>query len=125
MIKGLGIDAVEIERIREVLASYGGRARRRLFTDAEQEYCEDQSRPEVSYAARFAAKEAFSKALGTGMAEGLGWKDVEVERTASGCPRLKLSDNARARMRDLGAEHAHVSLTHTAATAVAVVVLEG
>jgi holo-[acyl-carrier protein] synthase len=96
MIIGIGCDLVDIRRIERLLERFGTRALARLFTPLERKDAE--KRPLVAaagtYAKRFAAKEAFSKALGTGMAEGLTWQDVSVERDAKGKPLLKLSEKA-------------------------------
>ncbi|MGL5784011.1 MAG: holo-ACP synthase [Alphaproteobacteria bacterium] len=95
MIVGIGCDLVDIRRVEAVLKRFGAKAKARLFTDQEREDAEKKPLIAAStYAKRFAAKEAFSKALGTGMAEGLTWQDVAVERDAKGKPFLKLSEKA-------------------------------
>ncbi len=124
MIIATGIDLVEISRIGEVFARRGERFRRRVFTPAEIEYCERRQTRLESYAARFAAKEAAMKALGTGWAEGVGWKDIEIVREPEGSPRLELRGRALERFRELGATRSHLSLTHSRDLAMAQVILE-
>ncbi|MCB2154591.1 holo-ACP synthase [bacterium] len=124
MICGTGVDIVEIERIAAALERHEGRMKRRLFTDHEREYCEARHTAVLHYAARFAAKEAFSKAVGTGMTRGLGWKDVGVENLPSGEPRLELSERAMELMAERGAKRAHITLSHSHTVAVAFVVIE-
>src|SRR5437773_7263508 len=96
MIVGLGVDVCDVARIRRALEGRaGGRFQARVFTAAEQAYCEARRRGRfASYAARFAAKEAAMKALGTGWAEGVGWRDFEVVRARGGPPRLVLHGRA-------------------------------
>jgi holo-[acyl-carrier protein] synthase len=124
MVLGIGMDLVEIERIAHVLASHGERFERRVFTPGELRDCAARSDRVRALAARFAAKEACLKALGTGMAEGLALRHVEVVRAPSGRPDLRLHDAAEARARSLGVRRMHVSLTHQDTVAGAVVVLE-
>jgi holo-[acyl-carrier protein] synthase len=122
MIVGLGLDVVELERIRGAWERFGHRFAARVLTPAELEAL---PRHPVSFlAARFAAKEAASKALGTGIARGVGWHDMEVRRQDSGKPELLLHGAARRTAHALGATRAHVSLTHGRDVAAAVVVLE-
>jgi holo-[acyl-carrier protein] synthase len=125
MIVAIGIDLVEIVRIEEVFARQGDRFRARVFTEGEIEYCERRASKFASYAARFAAKEAAMKALGTGWSEGVGWLDVEVASEPSGAPALQLHRRALERMRELGGIRAHLSLTHSGNLAIAEVLLEG
>jgi holo-[acyl-carrier protein] synthase len=125
MIVAIGIDVVEISRIEEVFARRGDRFRARVFTDAEISYCERRASKLASYAARFAAKEAAMKALGTGWSDGVGWRDVEVVSEQNGAPALQLHGRALARLREIGAKRAHVSLTHSGNLAIAEVLLEG
>lgn len=124
MIVGIGVDIVEIERFREVLQRQQDRFIRRVFTEAEQEYCRAHRDPVPRYAARFAAKEALFKALGTGWAKGVGWKDAEVAREAMGAPVLVLHGQAEQLSLTLGARAAHLSLSHSNDFAVAFVILE-
>jgi holo-[acyl-carrier protein] synthase len=125
MIVAIGIDLVEIARIEEVFARRGDRFRARVFTDDEIIYCERRASKFASYAARFAAKEATMKALGTGWSEGVGWMDIEVVSGPNGAPALQLHRRALERLREIGATKAHVSLTHSGSLAMAEVLLEG
>jgi len=122
MIVGIGTDLAEIDRIAKALDTYGEQFERRVFTEGEIRYCRSTPRRMAErYAARFAAKEAFSKALGTGMRAGVAWRDIEVRRAPGGRPILHLHGRAA----ELSAGmRAHLSLTHTDATAMAVVILE-
>lgn len=124
MIRGIGIDIVATDRMAEALERHAGRMKTRLFTEAEVAYCDARHTPVLHYAARFAAKEAFSKALGTGMAKGLGWKDFSIENAPGGEPIAVLSPNGRAMMERRGATRAMVSLAHDKGVAVAVVAIE-
>lgn len=125
MIVAIGIDLVEIARIEKVFARRGDRFRARVFTEKEISYCERRASKFASYAARFAAKEAAMKALGTGWAEGVGWTDVEVLSGPNGAPALRLHRRALERLREIGATKTHLSLTHTGNLAIAQVLLEG
>ncbi len=124
MIVGLGLDLVSIPRFEAFLERRGERGLRRVFTPGELEYCRSLPAPAASFAARFAAKEAFLKAVGTGLS-GLCWTDVEVVRAPSGEPALRLHGGAAERARGRGATTSHLSLSHTGELAGAVVVLEG
>lgn len=119
-MRGVGIDAVEVARFRTVLLRRP-RLRERLFTRAELAALSGRSDPIPSLAVRFAAKEATMKALRTGIG-GVDFADVEVLADADGSPRLRLSGRAAARAESLGMRDWHVSLTHTDATATAIVV---
>jgi len=125
MIVAIGIDLVEIARIEEVFARRGDRFRARVFTDDEISYCERRASKFASYAARFAAKEATMKALGTGWSDGVGWMDIEIVSGPNGAPALQLHRRALERLREIGATKAHVSLTHSGSLAMAEVLLEG
>ncbi len=125
MILGLGIDLVELSRIRSAHTRFGERFARRILTDSEWEYCRSQNDPVPSLAARFAAKEAVSKAFGTGISETLGWRDMEVLRLESGQPQIRLLGPAEILAKARGCLRIHLSLTHTRTTAAAVAVLEG
>jgi holo-[acyl-carrier protein] synthase len=124
MIHGIGIDVVEVGRIEAAISSLGDAFLDRLFTAREREYCGKQKRPALHYAARFAAKEAVSKALGTGIGGQAGWLDMEVERAESGAPKMVFSGNAADFLVVSGIAEVQVSLTHAkeyaAANAVAV-----
>ncbi|HJQ24370.1 MAG TPA: holo-ACP synthase [Blastocatellia bacterium] len=125
MIVATGIDMIEIARLAEVFARRGNRFRDRVFTTAEIAYCESRAARMESYAARFAAKEAAMKALGTGWGDGVGWHDIEVRRSPAGVPSLEFYGRARERLNELGARRAHLSLTHSRDLALAQVILEG
>lgn len=125
MILGTGIDLAEVDRIRETVEKYGRRFLERVFTPAEIGYVERKANRYERYAARFAAKEAGMKALGTGWRRGVRWQDFEVRNQASGRPALVLHGAAAEFARALGVERVHLSLTHTATMAAAFVVLEG
>ena len=124
-VRGIGIDVCRVERIAESLGRFGERMERRLFTPGELAYCRGFSDPMPHLAARFAAKEAASKALGTGIAGGVGWTQIEVVQPGGRVPRLELRGVARARFESLGATASHLTLSHDGGLAVACVVLEG
>ncbi len=115
-----GVDIIEISRVRGVLERYGHRFLDRIYTLEEIAYC--QGRP-PNLAARFAAKEATMKALGTGV-RGVGWKDIEVVRHESGAPSIKLRGRAERRARRLGVQEIALSLSHSREYAVAFVVAQ-
>ena len=124
MIVGIGVDIVEIEKLRLAMVRRGDRLRNRAFTPLEIEYCEERANQYQHYAARFAAKEAAFKAIGTGWREGVGWHDAEVRNALSGKPSLFLSGRALELAQHRGALHFWLSLSHTDRYAVAQVVLE-
>jgi len=121
---GLGIDVVEVARLADALRRHGDHFVERVFTDRERAACDPRADRVLALAARFAAKEACLKALGTGWAEGLGFRDVEVVREGNQPPRLVLHREAARRAEALGVIRSHVSLTHQPGLAAAVVVLE-
>lgn len=124
MIVGSGIDLVEIVRIQHSLERYGARFVNRVYTAAEQAYCRRKRNAAESFAARFAAKEAGAKALGTGISEGVSWLEIEVTREPGGRPTLSFHGRAAERAQRMGVCNAALSLTHTSALAMASVVLE-
>ncbi len=124
-VRGIGVDVVQVERMKDALARFRERMEKRLFTEGELAYCRSFSDPLPHLAARFAAKEAASKALGTGMSQGVGWKDFEVIQPGGRQPRLELHGRARELFEALGCTAAHVSLTHDGGVAIATVVFEG
>ncbi|GAC1685974.1 MAG: holo-[acyl-carrier-protein] synthase [Gemmatimonadaceae bacterium] len=125
MISGLGIDLVEIARVERLLAAKGDRALRRLFTAGEIGYAMARARPATHLAARLAAKEATFKALaGSDRARSIGWREVEVAHDLHGSPSIVLHGTASTRADELNVRRIWVSLTHTATTAAAVVVIE-
>jgi holo-[acyl-carrier protein] synthase len=123
VILGIGIDHVDASRIADLQERFGDRGETRLFTEGELERCRGRPRPAECLAARFAAKEAFGKALGTGV-HGWAWTDVELCGGEGEAPRLVLHGGARAAFEARGGTGLHVSLTHEAGSAIAVVVLE-
>ena len=124
MIIGTGIDLVEIDRIHRSIQRYGPRFLNRVYTPAEQAYCLRKRKSAESFAARFAAKEAGAKALGTGISFGVSWLEFEVVRQLSGRPTLRFHGRAAQIALRLGVARAALSLTHTGALAQASVVLE-
>lgn len=111
-IFGIGIDVVEVERIGSSMAEFGERFATRIFTENERAYCNSQRRPEIHYAARFAAKEAIAKAFGTGIGKELGWLDMEIVRKESGEPALLLSGAGKAFAEEHGIAEVKISLSH-------------
>lgn len=124
MIVGIGVDVIEIARIRETLERQGDRFLRRVYTQLEKDYCNVRRDPVPHYAVRFAAKEAVFKALGTGWSGGIRWQDVEVRREEGRAPTIMLYGQAEQRSRSLGASTIHVSLSHSRNSAVAIAILE-
>ena len=122
---GLGVDIVEIARMRRILERTPAFARR-AFSEAERAYCEGKAQPEVHYATRFAAKEAVLKALGTGFDGGIWVRDIEVRRTSKGRPYVVLTGRAREVARELGVREVPISLsfTHTEAVACAMAITD-
>lgn len=125
MIVGMGTDLAEVPRIRAAIERYGDRFTGRIYTPAEAAYAERKANRFERYAARFAAKEAGMKAIGTGWSRGIRWKDFEVKNLPSGKPTLQLHGKAREIADRLGVREITLSLTHTSAMAMAVVILEG
>ncbi|MEO6239418.1 MAG: holo-ACP synthase [Vicinamibacterales bacterium] len=121
-IVGLGFDATDIPRVRDVFERYGDRFLNRVFTEGEIAYCKRHRDPVPSLAARFAAKEATMKALGTGHSRGVLWKDIEVFRQ-HGPPQLRLTGGARRRFDVMQARRSLLTLTHSDALAMAQVLL--
>ena len=124
MIVGSGIDLVEIARIQMSMDRFGQRFLDRVYTAAEQAYCLRKRKAAESFAARFAAKEAGAKALGTGISHGVNWMEIEVAREAGGRPTLQFHGRAAKYAARLGARRAALSITHTTTLAMACVVLE-
>jgi holo-[acyl-carrier protein] synthase len=124
MIVGTGIDIAEVPRIREAIERHGQRFLHRIFTEGEIQYCESKANRIERYAARFAAKEAGMKAIGTGWNHGVRWRDIEVARKPGGRPTLLLHGKAAEFAARLGATNIALSLTHTAEQAMAQVILE-
>lgn len=124
MIVGSGIDLVEIERIQRSMDRFGQRFLDRVYTAAEQAYCLRKRKAAESFAARFAAKEAGAKALGTGITHGVSWLEIEVARAPGGRPTLQFHGRAAEFAARLGVQRAALSITHTTALAMASVMLE-
>jgi holo-[acyl-carrier protein] synthase len=124
VIVGIGIDLAEVDRIREVIGRYGRRFIDRIYTPAEIAYVERKANPYERYAARFAAKEAAMKAIGTGWRRGVRWRDFEVANLPSGRPTLRLHGVAATFADSLGVRSIALSLTHTAQQGMAIVILE-
>lgn len=121
-IVGVGVDLCEIGRLRRAMGRAG--FRRRVFSDTEARDCRGRAHPEIHFAARFAAKEAYFKALGTGWSGGIGWRDVSVRSRRAGAPSLRVGGAAARASKALGVTRSHLSLSHAGDYAVAVVVLE-
>jgi holo-[acyl-carrier protein] synthase len=124
MILGIGSDLEEVPRIRDSIARYGDRFLHRIYTERERAYSARRADPAERFAARFAAKEAAMKAIGTGWSRGVRWIDFEVVNEPSGRPTLRLSGTAAILAERLGVNRISISLTHTAEIAFAIVVLE-
>lgn len=124
MILGVGTDLAETDRIRKAVERYGTRFLDRVYTPGEIAYVESKANRWERYAARFAAKEAGMKAIGTGWRRGVRWRDFEVANAPSGRPDLKLDGVAAEVAARMGVRRISLSLTHTAALAMAVVILE-
>jgi holo-[acyl-carrier protein] synthase len=124
VIVGLGVDMEEISRLREVIERHGKIFLERIFTPSEIAYCERHRDPVERYAARFAAKEATMKALGTGWSKGVRWRDIEVTRMPGGRPTIVLHGVAGKHAERMGAHHISLSITHSGNFALAEVILE-
>jgi holo-[acyl-carrier protein] synthase len=125
MLVGTGIDLVEIRRIEESIERFGERFLHRIFTSGEIAYCLRKRQSAESFAARFAAKEAGAKALGTGIQYGIGWKELEVARLPGQRPTLLLHGRAAAMGLKLGVHSIWLAITHTSGLAIATVHMEG
>jgi len=124
MIKGIGIDTIELERVARVLEQYPERFLQKIYTESEREYFSRWSDPVPRVAGRFAVKEAVMKALGTGWSRGVRWRDIEVVRHPSGKPVVKLHGEARRIFASLGASEIHCTITHSRDHAMAMVIFE-
>ncbi len=123
-IAGIGVDLIEVRRIERLIERRGEKFLRRIFTPVEIEYCQAHKQAGQHFAARFAVKEAVFKALGTGWAQGVSWRQVETVNETSGQPRARLAGRARERADALGVRTVHVSISHSDEYAVAYVILE-
>ena len=124
MIVGTGVDIAEVPRVAQALERFGDRFLRRIFTAGEIRYCDSKANRVERYAARFAAKEAAMKALGTGWNHGVRWRDCEVVRFPGGRPTIVFHGKAGEFAAKLGVKNAALSLTHTSQQAFAQVILE-
>jgi holo-[acyl-carrier protein] synthase len=124
LIIGVGTDLVEVQRIRESAERFGVRFLNRIYTDVEQAYCNSKANRFERYAARFAAKEAGMKALGTGWSRGVGWRDFQVVNARSGRPTLQLAGQAALIAAESGVTNISLSMTHTASEGFAIVIFE-
>ena len=124
MILGIGTDLAEVARIRQSIDRFGERFVNRIYTERERSYAATKANSVERFAARFAAKEAGMKAIGTGWNFGVTWQDFEVVNERSGRPALRLSGVAREVAERLGVKRTSISLTHTREVALAVVILE-
>ena len=125
MLIGTGVDLIEVERIAHSIERFGERFLRRVYTDLEIAYCSSRRASAESFAARFAAKEAGAKALGTGISRGVTWNEFQVSRNPGGRPLLELRGRAALLATELGVRAISLSLTHTGSLAMATVVMEG
>ncbi|MGV3774024.1 MAG: holo-ACP synthase [Verrucomicrobiales bacterium] len=124
MIIGLGTDIIEVERIRSSHTKFGERFAARILREGEINYCLSHKDPAPFLAVRFAAKEAISKAFGTGIGKDLGWQDMEIARKSSGEPYVILHDKGIELFKLRGASKLHITLSHTTQHATAVAILE-
>jgi len=125
MILGTGIDIVNIERIERLMARWGGLFLDRIFTEKEILWCQQRARPSECFAIRFAAKEAFLKAIGLGLRNGIQWRDIEVENDPMGKPLFSFYRKAREIVEFQQVQKALLTLSHERPYAVAHVLLEG
>lgn len=124
MILGTGIDIIEVERIEASYEKFGERFLNRILVKGEMEYCLSHKKPGPFLAARFAAKEAVSKAFGTGIGAQLSWQDIEVKRKESGEPYVIMHGNGAELMKQRGARIVHLTISHTEKHATAMAILE-
>jgi len=122
MIDAVGVDIADVERIRKALERWGDRFVERTFSAREAEYCRKHRDAAIHFTARFAAKEAFVKCMGS--ARGIPWNEIELLNDRSGKPRIEVSETVRARLEARKVRRVHVSVSHTARHAVAFVVFE-
>lgn len=116
MLDGIGVDLLEVARIRKALDRWGERFLHRVFTQGERDYCKRKAHPEQSLAARFAAKEAVLKAIGTGLSGGISWTDIEVVNDEKGKPGVRLGERIVQR---IGKRKVLLSISHTKEFAIA------
>jgi holo-[acyl-carrier protein] synthase len=124
MVLGIGTDLIETRRVEASIIRFGDRFLERIFTAGEIAYCKRKKNAAESFAARFAAKEAGAKALGTGISRGVSWKEFEVRREVSGRPTIHMVGRAAEFAKAIGIRKIHLSLTHSRELAMAVVIAE-
>lgn len=124
MILGVGIDIIEVGRIASSYERFGERFLKRILKPEEIKYCLSNKNPAPFLAARFAAKEAVSKAFGTGIGSKISWQDIEIKKEVSGKPYIVLHENGLKLMKEMGAKKMHISISHTENYAVAMAILE-
>ena len=124
-VLGIGMDIVETKRIAESIERFGDRFLQRIFHEGEIAYSRSMKFPALHLAARFAAKEAISKAFGTGIGHEMGWRDLEIVRERGGAPRVVLHGKAEAYAKERGVKEIHVSLSHTTEYGAASAVIVG
>jgi holo-[acyl-carrier protein] synthase len=124
MVLGVGTDLIEIERVQASIARFGDRFLERVYTSEEIAYCRRKKHAAESFAARFAAKEAGAKALGTGISKGVSWLEIEVRREPGERPTLHFSGRAAEKAAAMGVSRTQLSLTHSRGLAMAVVMVE-
>jgi holo-[acyl-carrier protein] synthase len=124
MIVGTGIDIAEVPRIRQSIERFGNRFLKRIYTEGEIRYCDSKANRVERYAARFAAKEAAMKALGTGWSRGVRWRDCEITRLPGGRPTIRFHGRAGEIAAKLNVKNSALSISHTADQAIAQVILE-
>jgi len=122
-VVGVGIDQIEVSRIRDSLEKHGDHFLQKIFSAVEQDYCKDVTDPAPCLAARFAAKEAVAKAMGTGFGPEFGWQDCEISNGEAGEPILSFSEKGQSLLKSKGGSRALISLTHLEAVASAIVIL--
>ena len=124
MILGTGIDIIEVARVKASCERFGERFLQRVLVAEEIAYCQSHKNPAPFVAARFAAKEAISKAFGTGIGKQLGWRDMEIRRKESGEPYVVLHEKGQKLLKERGARIVHITLSHTESYAAAMAILE-
>lgn len=120
---GVGFDTVDVSRIQKNIRLRGDRFLNKIYTKGEQDYCQKKAHPEKHFASRFAAKEAFLKALGIGLSEGISWQDISVRSTPKGAPSLKLKGAALKKANKMGVKNFFLSLSDEKNLSFAFVVL--
>lgn len=125
MLYGIGIDIIEVKRIEKQVGNEASAFIKKIFTSQEIDYCESKIKNKAqNYAVRFAAKEAFFKALGTGWRDGLSWQDVEITNDELGKPNILVTGKSQTIIQEKNIKHIHVSLSHIKEIAIAVVIME-